>query len=107
VEAEANGYGTSVVETLEEPTLSQTSVQSPSAEAQSTGAAVATLPATNNIRASNSPNGTFEVNAVLADEHGFDRLIKILQLNRLLYQEIPGDADMTGPRRVEGKSGTY
>jgi hypothetical protein len=54
------------------------------------------MPETNSIRASNAPNGTFEVNAVLADEHGFDRLIKILQLNRLLYQEIPGDADMTG-----------
>ena len=45
-------------------------------------------PNTNRIRAGLVDTGCFEVNATLIDPSGFDRLIKILQINKMLFEEI-------------------
>jgi hypothetical protein len=41
---------------------------------------------TNRIRAGLMDHGNYEVNALLVDADGFDRLIKILQVNKLLFE---------------------
>jgi hypothetical protein len=43
-------------------------------------------PKTNRIRAGLMDHGNYEVNALLVDADGFDRLIKILQVNKLLFE---------------------
>jgi hypothetical protein len=49
---------------------------------------------TNRIRAGLTDAGDYEVNALLIDTDGFDRLIKALQVNRMLFEVIdPGIFD--------------
>jgi hypothetical protein len=48
----------------------------------------------NRIRAGLTDSGDYEVNALLIDTDGFDRLIKALQVNRMLFEMIdPGVFD--------------
>jgi hypothetical protein len=54
-------------------------------------------PMANSIRAGMLPDGSFEIAATLINEAGFDRLIKILQINKLLYQTTDTNkVDWTG-----------
>jgi hypothetical protein len=48
-------------------------------------------PKTNRIRAGLTDEGAYEVNALLIDTDGFDRLIKALKVNRLLFEEVDGE----------------
>jgi hypothetical protein len=55
------------------------------------------VPSTNRIRAGLVDAGWYEVDAMLVDIAGFDRLIKILQVNRMLFEGIELQGNIFDP----------